>query len=265
MRIFLKLGGSLITDKDKPYTVRKQVIADIAGEILAARKANPEMELLIGHGSGSFGHFAARDYDTRNGVSSAEEWQGFQKVWHAARSLNQILVDEFNDAGLPVISLPPSASILAKQRKVKQWNTHPIRAAIENGLIPVIYGDVIFDEELGGIIYSTEDLFLALISQLEPDRILLAGKEAGVWKDYPKNTGIFSTITPENYRDILSQLKSSASIDVTGGMASKVQLMLDLVRSHPVTQVNIFSGIEKGNIQKALSGIDIGTAIKSQA
>ena len=55
MRIFLKLGGSLITDKDKPYTARTQVIADIAKEIVAARKTDPDMELLIGHGSGSFG------------------------------------------------------------------------------------------------------------------------------------------------------------------------------------------------------------------
>lgn len=265
MRIFLKLGGSLITDKDKPYTARTQVIADIAKEIVAARKIDPDMELLIGHGSGSFGHFAARDYDTRNGVSSADEWQGFQKVWYAARSLNQILVDEFVNAGLPVISLPPSASILADNRQVKKWTTHPIQSAIENGLIPVIYGDVIFDEKMGGIIYSTEDLFLALFPQLNPDRILLAGKEPGVWKDFPKNTEVFEKINPENYISILAQLKSSASIDVTGGMASKVQLMVDLVKSHPSTQVNIFSGTEKGNFQKALSGIDIGTSIKSQA
>lgn len=262
MKIFLKLGGSLITDKDQPYTAKEAVITAIAEVICAAREANPDIELLLGHGSGSFGHFAAKDYGTREGVSNPEEWQGFQKVWYAARSLNQIVIDEFVQAGLPVVSLPPSSSIFTRNRKVNQWTLQPIQAAMENGLIPVIYGDVIFDENLGGIIYSTEDLFLALIPYLKPDLILLAGKEPGVWKDYPVNSEIITSLTPANFNNFFSKVQSSASTDVTGGMASKVQLMIDVVRKYPEIQIKIFSGNEPDNIKKALGGMDIGTSIK---
>lgn len=262
MRIFLKLGGSLITDKDKPYTAKKKIIGRIAEEISAARKADPDLQLLLGHGSGSFGHYAAADYGTRDGVSNDREWDGFQKVWYAARSLNQIVVEAFHRTNLPVISFPPSACILADNKQVKSWTTQPIQTALEHGLIPVLYGDVIFDKALGGIIYSTEDLFSALLPKLKPDLILIAGKEAGVWEDYPHNTKLYKTITSRDYDHILSNLGSSGSTDVTGGMAAKVGLMIDIVRSNPGIRARIFSGSEPGNIQNALSGADIGTTIK---
>ncbi len=65
MLTFLKLGGSLITDKDSPHTARPEILRRLADEIVAARQSNPAMQLLIGHGSGSFGHMPAKKYGTR--------------------------------------------------------------------------------------------------------------------------------------------------------------------------------------------------------
>ena len=64
MLVFLKLGGSLITDKNKPNTAQALVLARIAGEISATLKNNKGIKLLIGHGSGSFGHVAGEKYGT---------------------------------------------------------------------------------------------------------------------------------------------------------------------------------------------------------
>ncbi len=262
MRIFLKLGGSLITDKDKPFTARREILARIAGEISLARQQDADLEILLGHGSGSFGHYAARDYGTRDHVNTPKEWHGFQEVWLAARQLNQIVIDECVRVNLPVISLPPSSSILAKDRMIKEWTSEPIRSALQHGLIPVIYGDVVFDEVHGGIILSTEDLFTGLIPSIKPDLILLAGKEPGIWGDYPANTQLIPLITPQNFESVISRAESSASIDVTGGMTSKVKLMMNLVNSNPEIQVRIFSGEEPGNILNTLKGDAAGTLIK---
>ena len=60
MLTFLKLGGSLITDKDSPHTARPEILRRLAEEIAAARQHNPAMQLIIGHGSGSFGHMPAK-------------------------------------------------------------------------------------------------------------------------------------------------------------------------------------------------------------
>ncbi len=101
----------------------------------------------------------------------------------------------------------------------------PSRQALENGLLPVVHGDVAFDSVRGGTIVSTEDIFKYLAVQLHPKRVLIAGIEAGVWADYPACTRIIERITPDNLDEILPALGGSAATDVTGGMASKVKEM----------------------------------------
>ena len=67
--VFLKLGGSLITDKDKPYTPRLDKLANLSLEIKTVLDSIPELVLILGHGSGSFGHTAAKKHGTRDGVT----------------------------------------------------------------------------------------------------------------------------------------------------------------------------------------------------
>ena len=64
MLTLVKLGGSLITDKRVEKSFRRDVVKRLADEIAAARAVDPELKLLIGHGSGSFGHFAAKRANT---------------------------------------------------------------------------------------------------------------------------------------------------------------------------------------------------------
>jgi isopentenyl phosphate kinase len=258
---FLKLGGSLITDKSLPHTPRFEVLIRLAGEIADARQANPAMKLVIGHGSGSFGHVPARKYGTRQGVQTPEEWRGFIEVWKEAAALNHIVVEALFSAGLPVIALPASASLVASDGQVSAWNLVPLISALEAGLLPVIYGDVIFDQMRGGTILSTEDLFQFLAQQLHPQRLLLAGLEEGVWADYPARLQLITEITPHNYASISRALGGSASADVTGGMESKVKQMLSLLEVNPGLEIWIFSGEKPGNVFQALSGIALGTRI----
>ena len=70
---FLKLGGSLITDKTQPGNDSADVLARVAREIKAALTENPDLKVVLGHGSGSFGHVAAAPYE-RASVHSAEQW-----------------------------------------------------------------------------------------------------------------------------------------------------------------------------------------------
>ena len=90
MLSFLKLGGSLITHKDRPHTARRQILARLATEISLARQQDPELRILIGHGSGSFGHVAGKKYNTRFGVGSPRQWMGFAEVWRQAREVRKL-------------------------------------------------------------------------------------------------------------------------------------------------------------------------------
>jgi len=219
----------------------------------------PGLKVLLGHGSGSFGHHAASRYGTRQGVSTPGEWQGFQSVWLSARKLNQIVVEQCQKAGLPAISFPPSAGVLTANQIVQQWNLAPMRAALAHGLVPLVYGDVVIDSELGGTILSTEDLFVYLARQLGPARILLAGSEAGVYADYPTNTQLLAQI--DRNEDLSGILQGSASRDVTGGMLTKVSLMQALCRELPGLKVVIFNPKDPNILGQVIQGQPYGTEI----
>ena len=176
--IFLKLGGSLITDKDQPYTVEKSTLIRISSEIHLFLQHNPGMRMIIGHGSGSFGHTSAAKYHTRQGVKTPEEWGGFQKVCFDARSLDQIVLQNLQSAGVPAISFPPSTQVICKNHEIKSWDLSFIQRSLDNGLIPLIFGDTVLDDGIGGTILSTEDLFIHLTRHIPP-RQILSGRDRG--------------------------------------------------------------------------------------
>ncbi|PKN91785.1 MAG: uridylate kinase [Chloroflexi bacterium HGW-Chloroflexi-6] len=258
---FIKLGGSLITDKTRPYTARLDVLQRLASEILDARRATPGLPIVLGHGSGSFGHTAAKKHGTRQGVASPQGWQGFNEVWWQASQLNRYVMQSLREAGVDALALAPVSAVTARDGRVARWDLSPLRAALAAGLVPVVYGDVIFDELRGGTILSTEDLFEHLALQLQPGRILLAGLEEAVWADFPAKTRRVECITPHSFEALRSSVGGSHGADVTGGMESKVRQMLDLAGKIPGLQAQIFSGEIPGNLQRALLGEPLGTTI----
>jgi isopentenyl phosphate kinase len=261
--IFLKLGGSLITEKTVPFTLRTEKIAEIALEIANARRTHPDLSLVLGHGSGSFGHTAGRKYGTRQGVRTAEQWSGFAEVWYQASELNRHVMSALASAGVAAVAFAPVASVLARDGKVARWDLEPLRRALEAGILPVIYGDVVFDEVRGGTILSTEDLFSHLAQKLSPKKILLAGLEQGVWADFPARKEILGKITPESFTRIKNRVGAGLGEDVTGGMESKAELMLELVQATPGMTAQIFSGEKSGQITRAIEGEIIGTLISA--
>ena len=272
--VFLKLGGSLITDKTKPYTPLLDMMDDLALQIATTLQAQPNLRLVIGHGAGSFGHVAASEYKTRDGYprpsplahrerdqNEENYWEGFAEVWYQASTLNRYVMKALHKANVRAISLPPSSSVIASEGKVSVWETTPIRMALSSRMVPVIFGDVVFDEIRGGTILSTEDLFMHLARALSPERILLAGLESAVWQDFPARTKKIEKITPDTFDQIRAGIGKSEGADVTGGMESKVKQMLELIENNHELTIQIFSGTEPGNIVRALTGETLGTVI----
>jgi isopentenyl phosphate kinase len=259
--VLLKLGGSLITDKTLPYTPRLEQLNQLAAQIAAAQATHPGLALILGHGSGSFGHTAARQHGTRQGVQTALQWAGFAEVWYQASALNRHVMTALHSANIPALALAPVAAVTARDGKILHWNLSPLQAALARGLVPVIYGDVCFDEQRGGTILSTEDLFEHLARALLPKRILLAGLEGAVWADFPARTRRVEKITPASFEEIRAGVGGSHGADVTGGMESKVRQMLALVQEIPGLTAQIFSAEPPGNLEQALGGGSLGTLI----
>lgn len=283
--VFLKLGGSLITDKTRPYTVRQDTLTRLAAEIKSAlartlRQAQGgarDLSLVLGHGSGSFGHYAVKEHfsspstplrlppflQKMGGDGGGQRGEGFAEVWYRASQLNRHVIEALHTAGVPAISIPASATVSASGGSITKWDLSSLEAALNAGIVPVIYGDVVFDDLHGGAVLSTEHLMFYLAHHLPPRRILLAGLEAAVWADFPARRQRVPKVTRANFDSIAGKIGGSHGTDVTGGMKSKVEEMLVLVHEIPQLTVQIFSGEEAGNVEKALAGEVFGTLIAS--
>lgn len=261
--VFLKLGGSLITDKTEEAFFRRDYMVRLAEEIRLGLAGNSELSLLIGHGSGSFGHFAARRHGTATGVKSPEQWHGFAEVARVARRLNHLVTDVLDEAGLPVWPIQPSASIECCDAEVRYMEVRPLRVALDKGLIPLVHGDVAIDKKRGGTIASTEGIFFYLAPILCPQQILLLGEVSGV---LDREDQVIPVITPRTFPEVKTVLGGSRGVDVTGGMATKVRDMLQLVEVLPSLTIRIMSGLEPGLLRKVLIDptFETGTILRAR-
>lgn len=249
MLVFVKLGGSLITDKRVENSFREPVARGLAQAIASALEQESSLQLLIGHGSGSFGHVAAKRYKTMEGVSTPDEWRGFAAVADAAAALNHLMCGVLREAGIPVWKLQPSASAVSRDGAIVHMAIEPIRTALEHKLVPIVYGDVSIDETRGGTIISTETIFFYLARHLPVDRIFLLGEVEGV---YDERRSVIPRITPETLPEVERALGGSAGTDVTGGMETKVRDMVALAGANPRLSIRIFDGRDPALLQEAL-------------
>lgn len=270
--VFLKLGGSLITDKTRPYTVRLERLRALTEEIGSTLAGHQDVKVLLGHGSGSFGHFAVRDHlqglpnplEGNADPRAAEAyWRGYSEVRYRAAELNQYVMDALHGAGVPAISLQPSAMVRAADGAISGWDLSTVQVALDSGLVPVIYGDIVFDSIRGSMVLSTEALMIHLAPRLRPQSILLAGIEAAVWADFPERLHPIDRITPSSFEGVAAKVGGSHGTDVTGGMQAKVADMLSLVKRMPGLTVQILSGEQDGNVASALGGTGLGTVLAS--
>jgi isopentenyl phosphate kinase len=263
---FIKLGGSLITDKNQALTPRPQTIRRLAHEFARVWQAQPQQQWVLSHGSGSYGHAAAQQHRTRQGVQNATGWAGFAQVGHVAAQLNRLVMAELLSAGVPAISFAPSALARCHNRRITHLHTPPILTALRHQLVPVLFGDVAFDDALGGTIVSTEEVLAALAQDLPPRHLTLVGLVDGVFDADPVRHPRARHIPHLRLADLPALRKAlgdSHGVDVTGGMAGKIDEMARLLRQFPQTHIHLISGEEPGHFLRHLQNpeLPLGTTL----
>jgi isopentenyl phosphate kinase len=257
--IFIKIGGSILTDKTQPEALNLPALHTITATLAALLREQPDMRLLIGHGGGSFGHYWAQQFGTQHGVRNRQGWQGVARVADAMGRLNRVVVSALLEAGIDAIGVQPLASARAEGGTLRELETSVLARLLEAGVVPVIYGDVVLDSAQGAAIISTEELFTYLVPQLQPRQIVLLG-EAGVFTADPRrDPGAvrIAQISAANIETVLEQTGASHGTDVTGGMAAKVRHMWQLVQSVAGLEV-VLIGVEAAALRAALRGEEIG-------
>ena len=255
--VFIKIGGSLITDKEKPFTVRTDMLLKSAQGIRRAMDQFPSYSFVIGNGAGSFGHYlAAQEILTENNASQLR----ISSIHESVTRLNNLLVQEMNSVGVPAFSVSPSACITCNKGLVTASNFTSIEALLEQRYVPSIYGDIYPDTTEKGMIISTESLLELLIedavTRFDDIRVIYVGEVSGV---HDTNNSIIPEISVESWKSQEMVIDATKGFDVTGGMRHKVESALRATRYS--NSVHIISGTDAQNIVTALSGGHIGTKV----
>ena len=259
--ILVKIGGSVITNKSKPFTERIDVINRLTKEIHSAN-IESKCKFIVGHGGGSYPHTPAKKYQVHKGIKENPEYFGVSLVQDAAARLNRIIITSLINAGENGISLQPSAAIIAKSSRIIKWDISVIKEMLKTDLLPVVYGDVAIDITQGYSVVSTEEIFYYLAKKLPVKRIVIGSDVDGVINISSNNKEKIDVITPSDKKWVSTSLKGAKTIDVTGGMKSKVEVLIELAEENGI-ESEILNATKPGLLELALKGKKgIGTIIR---
>jgi isopentenyl phosphate kinase len=212
----LKLGGSVVTDKDEPETV------DEAGLARAASALAGETELLVVHGGGSFGHHHASEYGVTTTEGTADA-AGVTTIHGAMKELNRAVVAALKAEGVPAVPLHPFSAARREGDGTLHLPGDVASAMLDEGFVPATHGDLVVHVGRGATILSGDELVVSLAESLDADRV-------GLCSDVPGVLDAAGEVVPdiERFEDVAPFLGGSGSTDVTGGMATKVRELLAL-------------------------------------
>jgi isopentenyl phosphate kinase len=254
-KLFLvKLGGSIITDKNKEYFARMDLIKKLAKEIYKSKA-----QLVIAHGSGSFAHTSATKYGGKKGYKNL---LGVATVARDAMEINRIVMDELIKAKIPAVSFRPMSMILTNAGKIKFENFQILENALAQGLVPVVYGDVLWDQSWKSTIFSGEHTLNLIGIYLSTKgyvikKIIQVGQTDGVYDD--KNN-IISEINSKNWNHIKEYIFNSKAKDVTGGIMHKIEDALIMAKMGIKTI--LINGNRRNDLLNALEDKNVkGTVI----
>jgi len=233
--IIIKMGGSIITDKEKPLSPRKRVVENIVKNL---KKINEP--IIIVHGGGSFGHYWSVKYDMHT-KPKKYNMHGVSIVKNSMIELNKIIVDIFTKNKLNPYSIPPIDFMSGNKpitKKIKE-----IGSIAKSGLIPVTYGDALWYGNKKTYILSGDKIMTYLSKILKPRLVIFALNEDGVYSDL-KTKKLIYELKGE------SPKISENKIDVTGGMARKIEEATNIAK----LGMNVFfvNGNESKRIVKAI-------------
>lgn len=258
--MMLKLGGSVITDKEKTMTPNLDAIQRLAKET-----ADSHVErLIIVHGGGSFGHPLAKQYMIKEGYEKPSQIEGFLKTHQAMLELNKLVVDALICHNIAAFSFSPSSCVVTKAGRIQIFYDGILTRLLDTGFVPVLFGDAVLDNNRGFTILSGDQLVSALATKFKANEIIIGADVDGLYTVDPKTDAsaqLISHITLQKLKTLLHNIEEAKVTDVTGGMLGKILELIPAVSADIPTI--IVNAAKEDNVYKALRGEKVvGTLIE---
>ncbi len=245
----LKLGGSAITDKARECTPDIPTIQNVADQLI-----DYDRPLLLIHGGGSYAHPFVAKSGLGKGLLDRSQLRSISETEFYLGQLTRIICASLLLRGKRPIPFHPMSFVTFDNGKVNRMLLDPIRKALQAGLVPLLHGDLVFDESRGIGVLSGDRIASLVGQRLGASRVLLGSDVDGVYLQNPKtfpSATLISEVTSENFRSVLEASRGPSG-DATGGMAEKVRQALQLAKNG--CECYIFNLKEKNALRKVLEG-----------
>jgi len=216
MTTVLKLGGSVVTEKDDPETVDRAAL-ERAADALAGRG-----DIVVVHGGGSFGHHHAAKYGVST-TQGTDDPAAVRAIHGAMKRLNAAVVEALAEAAVPALPVHPMSAADRDESGGLMLPAGQVKTMLEEGFVPVLHGDGVVHVGKGATVLSGDELVVVLAEALSADRVGVCSAVEGVYDD---DGGVIDRI--ESFEAVADALGGSDATDVSGGMAGKVRELLDL-------------------------------------
>lgn len=207
--VLIKLGGSVVTHKERAMTLNKRAVDRIIESLLSVK-----IPIILIHGGGSFGHY----WSVKYGMHSKPERyssEGIAVVHESMISLNQFIIKSMLKLKMNPYSIPPYSLILGKKPLPKK--IFELAHMAKDKIVPVTYGDIVYRTYHKYSILSGDELMTFISTVLRPKKVIFAINVDGIYED-PQTKNVIHTI------DEKSLIKfSDVKLDITGGMKRKVR------------------------------------------
>ncbi|MFW9896015.1 MAG: amino acid kinase, partial [Candidatus Thorarchaeota archaeon] len=147
--VVLKLGGSLLTDKSNPYTLRENALKVVAQEIKECIDLGLIEELGIIHGVGSFGHPPVLKHNLHKGFRNPDQLKKLSKTQHIVNSYRSEIAKNLLDVGIPVNLMHTSSLLTGNAMRITDYSLNALKGFLSLGMVPLIGGDMMYDDKMG--------------------------------------------------------------------------------------------------------------------
>lgn len=238
MITLVKIGGSVLTDKQRPLVFQHAYARCVAADIRLSRTVP-----VIVHGTGSWAKAIGRHYRTDGGW--ARDATGFQMTCWRIRRLQEALTAALRDEGVVCCPLQANAIFHRDLGVLDLYDTGPVRRLADAGVSPLLCGDVLVEGPGIFRVVSSDAIAVAIARRMPVSDCVFATDVDGVWDPAGR-------LVPEVTEPGLAVVgNDSDRRDVTGGMSAKITAALDIAATGART--TIVNGRIRGRVRDALT------------
>lgn len=224
----VKIGGSLLTDKNGYCAPNKEMVRQYARTIASAwDRLRGNLILVVG--GGSYGNAVPIRYNLKD---ASLPWKDRDLSMMTVKMFEwlSLVTEIFREEGVPCYPFQPSGFVVTDDKHPVRFFVEPVQHVLEHGVMPVFSGDLVFDLKREFIIFSSDNIPELFVDRMPLQRVVMLTDVEGVleYAEDGLERRVISAVTKENYREVLLCTGPSRKQDITGGMKNKLEALLRL-------------------------------------